>query len=97
MQAITTRIMPTTNTRQTRVQARAGAGVITVPWDYELNGEENHAAVLGKLLTVLDERGGGDGAGWRGDWVRGDLHDGTVVWVNSGSKVTQRVAFSLAS
>lgn len=67
LQAITTKFLGPTDTRGSRVKATAGAGSITVGWDYALNSRENHAAAAQALARKME---------WTGAWVSGGLPDG---------------------
>lgn len=61
-QAIVTKWFGPTNSRGSRVKAKAAAGSITVSWDYGLNVADNHAAAARALADKL---------GWPGAWVGG--------------------------
>lgn len=45
-QAIVTRYIGPTNHRGSRVKAFCEAGEFTMPWDYELSVEQNHAKAM---------------------------------------------------
>ena len=60
-QAITTRFIPCTNYRESRVKASAEAGSMTVGWDHALNVDENHAEAARALIAKF---------GWHGQWVQ---------------------------
>lgn len=66
-QAITTKYIPMTNTRQSRVKATSQAGSVIVRWNYDLNVEENHRAAALALAAKFD---------WQGPWCAGALPDG---------------------
>ncbi len=68
MQAITTKFRGPTDTRGSRVIARAAAGSLTHAWDYALDYEGNHTAAARALAEKL---------GWAGQWVGGGLPDGS--------------------
>jgi hypothetical protein len=53
MQAIRTRYFGPTNTRGSRIQAKAEAGAIYVNYDHGLNTKENHKAACDALLFKL--------------------------------------------
>lgn len=61
-QAITTKFLPTTNFRQSRVKATCQGSSLTVGWDHALNTEGNHIAAARKLAASL---------GWSGTWIGG--------------------------
>lgn len=52
-QAIQTKFIPCTNSRQSRVKAWAEAGSIVLSWDDALNVEENHARAANALCAKL--------------------------------------------
>lgn len=66
-QAITTRFHGPTNSRESRITARAAAGRVTVHYDHGLNQRTNHA-VAAKALA--------EKCGWSGMWCSGGLPDG---------------------
>lgn len=70
--AIVTKFLPPTNYRGARVKARAEAGSIVLPWNYELNVINNHRAAALALMTKL---------GW--DWpiAEGPLPGSGYVFV----------------
>lgn len=55
-QAITTKFMPATNTRGSRIKVSYAGGkkFIYVSWDHALNVEENHKAAARVLIKKLD-------------------------------------------
>lgn len=59
LQAIQTRRLATTNTRDARMRATAWAGSVTVPYDYDLTAQENHESAARALCERL---------GWGGKW-----------------------------
>jgi hypothetical protein len=63
-QAIHTKFMGPTNTRGSRVKAKADAGSITLGWNHALNVGDNHAAAAKALALKL---------GWTGHWHGGGL------------------------
>lgn len=71
-QAITTRYAGPTNTRGSRIIAKANAGTITIPYPHELNTEQGHAKAARALVEKLAKEGG---RGWCGVWVAGGLPD----------------------
>lgn len=64
VQAITTKYIGPTNTRGSRIKAKAFAGSITVHYDHALNIEENHANAAKALADKYE---------WRGTWFQGGL------------------------
>ena len=73
-QAIETKYIKATNVRGARIKASALAGSLTVGYDYELNGDGNHAAAARALIARL---------GWPGTFAQGGNAAGTgYVFVN---------------
>lgn len=70
-QAIVTRYRGATDARSSRILVSAKAGRMTVPWNYELDVDENHAAAC---------RAYADKFAWSGVWIGGGADDG-YVWV----------------
>jgi hypothetical protein len=52
-QAITTKFIPVTNTKGSRVSAKCEAGRIILSWDHALNSEDNHKAAAMALIKKL--------------------------------------------
>ena len=73
MQAITTRYLPPTNHKGSRIVAECAARRMYVAWDYALNVDDNHAAACRALAAASQwtERG----------WVGGVVKSGDFVWV----------------
>jgi hypothetical protein len=71
MQAIVTKFLGPSNTRGSRIKARAAAGSITIPYNHSLNSQANHVAAASALAEKL---------GWNGFWISGGLpsEDGDV-------------------
>ena len=72
MQAITTKVLPATNTQPTRVKATAQAGSITLIWNNYVGHDANHIAAARALAAKL---------GWAGQWLGGYDHAGNGVFV----------------
>lgn len=53
MQAITTKYIPCTDRRPSRVKATCDAGSVVVAWDHSMNVDENHHAAAVALQTKL--------------------------------------------
>jgi hypothetical protein len=53
MQAIYTKYLPATNSRGSRIKATCDAGSITIPYPYELSGDEVHRAAAKALCVKL--------------------------------------------
>ena len=73
MQAITTRYLGQTNHRGSRIVAQCNARRIIVPWDYDLDTEDNHRAAAKALIAQL----GWDNKRWSGgplSWTMGCIH-----------------------
>lgn len=60
LQAITTKYLPPTNHRGSRIKATAQAGSLTVGWDDALGPAENHHAAA----EALARRYGWETSGW---------------------------------
>lgn len=71
-QAIVTKYCGPTDTRGSRIIAKAEAGRMVVAWDYDLNEYANHAAAAKAFA---------DKWGWKGEWVGGCTSD-AYVFVN---------------
>jgi len=67
MQAIETEYRWPTNTRGSRIIARAQAGRISVPYDHARSFDENHDAAMRAFVEKW---------GWFGTWIRGARADG---------------------
>ena len=66
-QSITTKYLGPTNTRGSRIVAKAQAGKITIAWDHALDSADNHIAAAKAFASKY---------GWTGRWVGGALPDG---------------------
>lgn len=71
-QAIETRWLGPTNTRPSRIVARADAGRIVVSWDYALTIAENHRKAAEALCNRLR---------WSGELIGGNLPGARMAWV----------------
>jgi hypothetical protein len=67
-QAIETRYLGPTNTKGGRIKATAGAGSITIGYDYALNTDGNHKAAADALIAKM---------GWTGTFAQGGNVTGT--------------------
>lgn len=67
-QAIVTKYLGPTDSRDPRIKARAQAGSTVVDWDDALSIEANHAAAARALAVKFD---------WRGGFVGGAMPDGS--------------------
>jgi hypothetical protein len=65
-QAITTKHLPATNHRGSRIKASCEAGTITVSWDYALDAQDNHKAAALALIQKLGWSGLAGGSDWYG-------------------------------
>jgi len=74
-QAIRTRFHGATETRGSRITARAEAGSVTVSYDYSLNGSENHARAAQALVDKF-----GWGKPHYGEYV-GGVFGNDYYWV----------------
>ena len=73
-QAIETRYLSATNSRGSRIKARAWGGSATIPYPHELNIEDAHRAAANALIAKL---------GWTGAYAQGGNAKGDgYVFVN---------------
>jgi hypothetical protein len=63
-QAITTKYLPPTNYKGSRIKASCAARSLTVHIDHALNIEANHAAAAQALASKM---------GWGGNWFAGGM------------------------
>lgn len=54
-QCITTKFIPCTNTKSSRIKATCERGSIVVSWDFSLNVDENHINACKQLLAKFDK------------------------------------------
>lgn len=87
MQAIHTKYLPPTNHRGSRIKATCERGTFTVPYPYDLSGDEVHRYAVHALLSRFkaeDIKKYGNtpfGRGWDRPFVTGFLPDGSGVHV----------------
>lgn len=74
MQAIQTKYLGPTNTRDSRIKASCQAGSLTMSYDHRLNLEENHREAARQLILRR---------GWYGRWAGGVLPAGDYAFVCS--------------
>jgi hypothetical protein len=67
-QAIETRYLGPTNTKEGRIKATARAGSVTLPYDHALSAEKNHKKAAFALLLKLR---------WNGTYAQGGNVNGT--------------------
>ncbi len=86
MQAITTKFIPCTNFKPSRVKAECCAGSITLSWDHAENVEGNHDFAFKALVKKL---------GWRKEdgrrnhvWVKGTTKQGLDVYTLQADSTT---------
>lgn len=73
MQAITTKVLPPTVTKGTRIKAKTASGLsVTKPWDYELDELDNARRTV---IQLIIEKGND---GWHGTWLAAATADGYV-------------------
>lgn len=73
MQAITTKYLPPTDFKGTRIKAKTASGLsVTLSWDYE-HDELNNAR---RAVRELIQTKGNDG--WHGRWLAAATDDGYV-------------------
>jgi hypothetical protein len=85
MQAITTKFLPPTNVRGSRVKATAQAGSVTLHWDHALNPEGNHRAAAMAFVRKFK---------WDGEWIGGGLHNGDMVWICNDARMSERFTYT---
>jgi len=88
-QAITTKYIGPTNSRGSRVKAKAAAGSIIIPWDDGLDVNDNHKRAAMALANKF---------GWTGKLAEGGLPsgDGNVyVMVNGDTFPIEKVSVKL--
>jgi hypothetical protein len=73
-QAIQTKFLGPTNSRESRVKAFAAAGSVIIIWDHRLKPEQNHRAAAEMFAIRMN---------WIGTWVAGTLPSGDMVFVNT--------------
>jgi hypothetical protein len=88
MQAIRTKYLPATNSRGSRIKATCERGSITIPYPYDLSGDEVHREAVRQLLArfIKEDSEGENGCPpernpWNRQFVTGGLPDGTVAHV----------------
>ena len=70
IQSITTRTLPATNTKPTRVVATTASGLKhTAPLDHDISLHNAHWQVAAHLAAKLN---------WNGEWIQGATSDGYV-------------------
>lgn len=73
MQAITTKVLPPTDTKGTRIKAKAASGLsVTLSWNYEWDELDNARCAVRELIR----KKGNDG--WHGTWLAAATADGYV-------------------
>ena len=88
MQAISTRYLGPTNTLGSRIKASCERGSITIPYPYDLSGDEVHREAVRQLLArfIKEDSEGENGCPpernpWNRQFATGSLPDGTVAHV----------------
>lgn len=79
-QAIETRYLGPTNTKGSRIKATAWAGSVTLPYNSELNVDQNHRAAAMALAAKCAEHAeqfGGTSIWTDGTWTQGGNAKGT--------------------
>jgi hypothetical protein len=75
MQAIVTKYLSATNTKESQIKATCHAGSIKIPYPHELSGYDVHAAAAMALCRKL---GWTEENGYKGNWVCGAIPNGCV-------------------
>ena len=80
MKAISTKFLPCTNSRGSRIKATEPDGAsVTATYDHGKNSDQNHAAAALKLCEKMK---------WTGRLQGGSTKDGMVFcWLDSGSQI----------
>lgn len=87
MQAIQTKYISATNTRGSRIKASCERGSLTIPYPYELSGDEVHREAVRQLVCRFieeDKKGNATPPAsnpWGREFVTGGLPDGTCAHV----------------
>ncbi len=83
-QAISTKYLPATNTRGSRIKASCDRGSVTVPYPHELSGADCHAVAVDALLRRFAAEDGNDKSwGTLANYAVGSTATG-YVFVNVG-------------
>lgn len=79
-QAIVTKYHCSTNMRGPRISATTGSGIRNYySWQYDLDGESNHASAAQKMAEHM---------GWDGTWRGGAIPGGYAFVLNDGALFT---------
>lgn len=83
MQAISVHYVSPTNTRGSRWRVRCDAFSFLVPYEHAHSGERAAWEACAVALARFDQQciDTFQRTGWRGDWIGGQTHDGTYVFV----------------
>lgn len=87
MQAIVTRYVPATNSRDSRMKAKCARGSVMISYDYGANDEEAHKAAASALVAKFCKEDSAkygtpiDGNPWNRKRVIGSLPSGETVHV----------------
>lgn len=90
MQAITTKFLPATNYKGSRIKAECDRGSITVSYPYELSGEACHIWAVDQLIAKFvkedSARYGSDQNPWSRPRVCGQLKSGEYAHIFADEK-----------
>ena len=86
MQSIQTKYLPATDSNGSRIKARCARGSITIPFPYELTGDETHRAAVHALVNRFLREDEAKGTPretnfWYSDFISGSLPDGSMAHV----------------
>ena len=86
MQSIQTKYLPATDSNGSRIKAKCARGSITIPFPYELIGDETHRAAVHALVNRFLKEDEAKGIPretnfWNRAFVSGSLPDGTYAHV----------------
>ena len=86
MQSIQTKYLPATDSNGSRIKAKCARGSITIPFPYELIGDETHRAAVHALVNRFLKEDEAKGIPretnfWNRAFVSGSLPDGTYAHI----------------
>lgn len=86
MQSIQTKYLPATDSNGSRIKAKCARGSITIPFPYELIGDETHRAAVHALVNRFLKEDEAKGIPretnfWNRAFVSGSLPDGSMAHV----------------
>lgn len=85
MQAIQVKYLAATNTKGTRLKAFCMQDHITINYCHSLNKQQNAIVAVTGLLQKLE---------WEGNWVGGEINNGSYVFVRIALAADREVTMS---